>query len=71
MKKVFKIEIDCAGCAAKCERAMAAVEGVKSVNVNFMTQKMTFEADDANFDSVLKAAIKAAKKVEDEFEVEL
>lgn len=65
MKKIFKLEdLDCANCAAKMERAIAKVEGVESVSVNFFTQKMTLEAADADFDSVLKNVVKAAKKAE-------
>lgn len=65
MKKIFKLEdLDCANCAAKMERAIAKVDGVESVSVNFFTQKMTLEAADADFDSVLKNVLKAAKKAE-------
>ncbi|MFR3877599.1 MAG: heavy-metal-associated domain-containing protein [Collinsella sp.] len=36
---------------------MAKLEGVKSVSVNFMTQKLTLEADDAEFDEVLNRVV--------------
>lgn len=71
MKKVFKIEVDCANCAAKVEKAISKIEGVKEVNINFMTQKMLFEADDEKFDELLKQAIKTGKKVEPDFEVKM
>ncbi len=71
MKKVFKIEVDCANCAAKVEKAISKIEGVKEVNINFMTQKMLFEAEDEKFDELLKLAIKTGKKVEPDFEVNL
>lgn len=65
MKKIFKLEdLDCANCAAKMERAIAKVAGVESVSVNFFTQKLTLEAADADFESVLKNVLKAAKKAE-------
>ncbi len=65
MKKIFKLEdLDCANCAAKMEDAIRKVEGVKFVSVNFFTQKMTLEADDAEFDKVLREVVKKAKKVE-------
>ena len=65
MKKQFKLdEIDCANCARKLQDELAKLEGVKSVSVNFMTQKMTLEADDAEFDKILKQAVKAIAKVE-------
>jgi copper chaperone CopZ len=69
MKKVLKIEVDCAVCAQKCEDAINKVDGVNSCSINFMTQKMTLEADEAKFDKVLKDATKAARKIEPDFEV--
>lgn len=71
MRKVYKIEVDCANCAAKVEKAISKIEGVKEVNINFMTQKMLFEAEDEKFDELLKQAIKAGKKVEPDFEVKM
>ena len=65
MKKIFKLEdLDCANCAAKMEKALAKVDGVEHVSVNFFTQKLTLEAADGNFDEVLKKVVKTAKKVE-------
>ncbi len=69
MKKVFKIEVDCAVCANKIQDALAKLEGVNSVSVNFMTQKMILDIDDAQFEEVYKKARKVAKKVEPDFEV--
>ncbi|MCQ2771317.1 MAG: cation transporter [Clostridia bacterium] len=68
MKKVFKIEVDCAVCAQKCEEAIKKVDGVKDCQINFMTQKMTLEADD--IDAILKTVEKTAKKIEPDFEIE-
>ena len=59
MKKVFNIDVDCAACALKCEEAIKAVEGVDDCKINFMTLKMTLEAEDV--DKVLKKCLKAAK----------
>lgn len=47
------------------------MDGVNSCTVSFMTQKMVLDADDARFDQVLKAAVKTAKKVEPDFDIEL
>lgn len=70
MKKRFKCEIDCANCAAKVENAIKKIDGVTDVKVNFMTQKMVFEAEDARFDELLKLAVETGKKIEPDFEVE-
>lgn len=70
MKKTFKlIDLDCANCAAKMEDAIKKIDGVKSASVNFMTQKMTLEADDDRFDDILKDAVKVCKKVEPDCEI--
>ena len=37
---------------------------MQDVTVNFMTQKMILDADDAKFDIILQEAIKVMKKVE-------
>lgn len=65
MKKVFKLEdLDCANCAAKMERAIAKIDGVNSVVVSFMSQKMTIDADETRFDDIMKEVVKTCKKVE-------
>ncbi len=71
MQKKFNIEVDCANCAAKIENAVKALPGVQSASVSFMTQKMLLEAEDSQFDAILKQAVKAAKKIEPDFEIEL
>lgn len=70
MKKRFELdEIDCANCAQKLEDAIKKVDGVKSVSVNFMTQKLTLEADDSEFDDVLDRVVKLAADVEPDCEI--
>lgn len=65
MKKVFKLkDLDCANCAAKMEAAIAKLDGVESVTVNFMTQRLTLVAPDDRFDAVLEEAQKTMHKVE-------
>ena len=65
MKKVFELEdLDCANCAAKMEDAIRKLDGVQSVTISFMAQKMTLEAEDANFDKVLKQVKKCIKRVD-------
>lgn len=67
MKKVFNIEVDCAVCAQKCEDAIKKVSGVSNCQINFMTQKMSLEADDIS--KIMKSVLKTAKKVEPDFEI--
>lgn len=68
MKKSFNIEVDCANCANLIEEAVKKVQGVKSANVVFMTQKMKIEfADDADVEATMKEVLRVAKKVEPGF----
>lgn len=70
MKKTYKmIDLDCAHCAAKMEDGIKKLPGVTFASVNFLTQKLTIEADDARFDTIVKEAAKICKKVEPDCEV--
>ena len=71
MKKKFKIEVDCANCAAKMEEAVKKVEGVTDATVSFMTQKLAIEADDSRFAAIMAEVVKACKKVEPDCEIYL
>ena len=64
MKKTYKIEVDCANCAAKMETSIKKIEGVKDATVSFMTQKLTIDADDDRFDEIMKEVVKVCAKVE-------
>lgn len=70
MKKVYKIEVDCANCANKMELAASKTPGVLSVTVSFMTQKMTVEFEEgADEKAVMKAVLKSCRKVESDCEI--
>lgn len=72
MKKTYKIEVDCANCANLMEDAARKTDGVASVTVNFMTQKMIVEfAEGQEPKTVMQAVLKACKKVEPDCEIEL
>ena len=65
MKKKFKMEnLDCANCAAKMEEQIRKIPGVQEANMNFMTQKLTLEADDERFDEILAEAQKCCDRVD-------
>lgn len=70
MRKVYKIEVDCANCANKMELAAGKIAGVAFVSVNYMTQKMTLEyAPEANIQAVQQAVEKACRKIDSDFSV--
>ena len=70
MRKSFKLdEIDCANCANKLQDAIARLDGVDEVSVNFMTQKLTLTAADERFDDVLDRVIALAADIEPDCEI--
>ena len=71
MKKTYAIEVDCANCAMKMEEAAGKLPGVAAASINFMTQKLTVEfAEGAEEKAVMKAILKACRKVEPDCEIE-
>lgn len=65
MKKVFRLQyLDCANCAAKMEQGISKISGVENARVNFMTQKLTIEAAETDFERILAEADKVIRKVE-------
>ncbi len=72
MKKTYKIEVDCANCANLMEDTAGKTEGVASVTVNFMTQKMIVEfVEGHDKDAVMQNVLTACKKVEPDCEIYL
>ncbi len=70
MKKVYKIEVDCANCANKMEVAANETPGVKNATVSFMTLKMNVEFEEgAEIDAVMEQVLKNCKKVESDCEI--
>ena len=64
MKKIYKIEVDCANCANKMELAAKKTEGVADAVVNFMTQKLTVEfCEGAEEKTVMAKLVKNCRRV--------
>ena len=65
MKKAFKFrDLDCANCAQKMEDAAAKIEGVNKVRINFLSARMTLDADDARFDEIVAEIGKIIRSIE-------
>lgn len=65
MKKKFKMQdLDCAHCAAKMEEAIKKIDGVNNAAISFMAQKLTVDAEDDKFDSIMEEVVKTCRKVE-------
>ncbi len=58
MKKIYKIEVDCANCANKMEEAARRNPGIKNVTVNFMTLKMNVEFEEGQDDKVVMQQVR-------------
>lgn len=70
MKRVYKLEgLDCADCAAKLEKKLAAIEGITSANINFMTLKCTLEADAEKMNEIIEKAMEIIKVEQPDVEV--
>ncbi len=71
MTKTFKLtDIDCPVCAGKVQDEIAKIDGVNSARVDFLAQKLTIDADEAAFPSIMKKAVKAVHKVEPDCDIE-
>ena len=55
---------DCPNCAAKMERKIKALNGVESVSVNFLTQKLILECDETSIGDILPKAAEIMKKID-------
>lgn len=70
MEKTYQIEVDCANCAAKMEAAAAKTEGVCSVCVNYIMQKMTVTfCEGVDERRVMKAVFKNCRRVASDCEI--
>ena len=71
MKVRFKIQgLDCANCAAELERAIQKLDGIESVNISFMTQKMDIEFDETRREEIMQNIKKTIKKEEPDVTIE-
>ena len=69
--KTYKIFVDCANCAAKMEEAVKKTDGIADATVNFMALKMNVEFEDGAYEKkVMKVALKNARKVDDDIEID-
>ena len=67
----FKIKgLDCANCAVELERAIQKVDGVESVSISFMTERMEIDYDSGNKDEIMKKIRKVIKREEPDVELE-
>lgn len=56
--------LDCASCASKIEKKVSGLAGVKAVHVNFLTQKLTLEAEENQINTLAQKAARIVREVE-------
>ncbi len=65
MKRTYRLQgLGCAACAAKMEDAIGKLDGVDTVNVNFITTKLIIEGDEAKMQEIAAQAEKIVRKIE-------
>ena len=71
MNSKFKIRgLDCANCANELERAIQKIDGIKSVSISFIAERMELEYDENNEDEIIKKKKKIIKKEEPDVTIE-
>lgn len=70
VKKIKLIDLCCANCAAKIEEKTSKLDGVNSVTVNFLTEKMILDADETKLDSIMAGIEKIVHKIEPDVRIE-
>lgn len=71
MKTTFKIKgLDCANCAAQLENAIQKIEGVESVSISFMMERMVMEYKEENKEVIMEKVKKTIKKEEPDVKIE-
>lgn len=64
MRKIVRFTgVCCANCAAKLERALEKIDGINSVQLNFMAQRVNFDIDDNKYEEVVKKIKEVTEKV--------
>ena len=65
MTKAYSIKnLGCASCAAKMEKKIAALPGVAGARVNFMTQRLTLEAEEERMSALVHDAEAIIRSIE-------
>lgn len=71
MKSMFKIKgLDCANCATQLENVIKKIEGVESVSISFMMERMIMEYEEENKEIIMQKVKKTIKKEEPDVKIE-
>ena len=71
MKVKFKIKgLDCANCANELENSINKIDGIENAVINFMTEKIELEFDEARKEEIMKELKKVIKREEPDVDIE-
>lgn len=72
MQRIFTLEdLDCANCARKLQDKISAVDGISNCTVTFLTQKLTYDVEDAKNADAEAAMRKIVKDFEPDITIEV
>lgn len=72
MKKRLKVvNVDCADCAQRMENKIKNIAGVSDAKLNFLTQKLVIEAEDTDFENIIREADKCISSVDTDAHIDL
>lgn len=67
----FKIEgLDCPNCARELEEELQELADIENVSINFMTQKLSFNCNEEDYDELIKKVKKTITKAEPDVTIE-
>lgn len=65
MKRAMKLDGElCGHCAGKIQDRINKIDGVNDAKVNFMTMRFTLDADEARWDDIVAASVRAFDDIE-------
>lgn len=70
MKKSYKIEVDCASCAAKMEDEIRKIPSIEDVNINFIMKKIKLRFEEGtDIESKMEEVENTCKKIESDCQI--
>ena len=67
MVKILKMEnLDCAHCTSQMEKKIKKIQGVNSVSISFMAQKMILDCKDEEAEGILEKVRAAVRSVDED-----
>lgn len=70
MKYSFSVEVDCAACAARMERAIGHLPSIQGATVDFLMQRLIVETEEErDVEELMKLLRRECRRIERDFEI--